>query len=534
VKTPIRFRRAEKGTSGVVSTTPATRVSLPLDFLGDASRRLGWVSLFYATAFLFAYFVPMVAFWGRERGLADTLTTPNSIVAYICIGLSVLIFGLSRSRRIDPRLLLNVGLVYEIVGAFGISMAEFWGVFPVWAQEDVERVFTGIPWGCVWIVVFPLIAPSTPRKTLLASLGAASTGLLAIRLSQAFGPTSPDISWPFLVRYFAFTTYLCAFLAIFTNRLIHSIGKSIQKAREVGSYQLVETLGAGGMGEVWRADHRMLARPAAVKLIRPEVLGGDETTRRDAIRRFEREAQATAALRSQHTIDLYDFGVTEEGAFYYVMELLDGSNLDALVKRFGPLPAARVVFLLRQACHSLAEAHAGGLVHRDIKPANIYVCRHGLDCDHVKVLDFGLVKTVGERRAGGTEMSLQGLVAGTPGFIAPELASGSKEAGASIDIYSLGCVAYWLLTGELVFEGETPMATVMHHIQTPPVPPSARTELPVPASLEKVVMSCLEKPPGSRPVSAGKLEKLLADCDSGEWNGEKAREWWEMHMPRRT
>jgi hypothetical protein len=529
MKTPVWFRKAEK-TPVTGAGAPTSRpVSLPLDFLGDASRRLGWVSLVYAGTFTFAYFVPMLVRTFTGIGLGS----PNSVVAYVCIGLSILVFGLSRSRRMDPRTMLNIGLVYEIVGAFGISMAQFWGVFPEWSQEALQRGFTGIPWECVWIVVFPLVAPSTSLKTLLASFGAASTGLLAIRLSQAFGVTSPDVSWPFMMKYFAFTTCLCAFLAIFTSRVMYGIGRSIQRAREIGSYRLMERLGAGGMGEVWRAEHHLLARPAAVKLIRPGVLGGDEVTRGDAVRRFEREAQATAILRSQHTIDLYDFGVTEEGAFYYVMELLEGANLDALVKRFGPLPADRAVYLLRQVCHSLAEAHESGMIHRDIKPANIYVCRHGRDCDFVKVLDFGLVKTVKDRQGGGTQLSMAGLIAGTPGFMAPEMATGGKGIDGRADVYSLGCVAYWLLTGLLVFEGENSLATVMQHVQLAPAPPSSRTELPIPAALEGVIMSCLEKSPDSRPADMEELDKLLAGCESaGAWENGKATEWWDLHLPR--
>jgi serine/threonine-protein kinase len=533
MKTPLWLRKAEKTPATGAGVTGARQVTLPLDFLGDASRRLGWASLFYAMTFTLAYFGPMILYRSGERGLISTLLTPNSIVAYICIISSLLIFGLSRSRKPGPRAVLDLGLVYEVVGAFGISMAQFWGSFEVWSTELLlGGGYAGIPWECVWIVLFPMLAPSTPRKTLLASFGAASTSLLVLRLSQAYGSTSADLDWVFLVRYFAFTTYLCAFLAVLTGYAVRKIGRKIQREREIGSYRLVDKLGVGGMGEVWSAEHRMLARPAAVKLIRPEVLGGDEITRQDAVRRFEREAQATAALRSQHTIDLYDFGVTDEGAFYYVMELLDGCNLDVLVKSFGPLPAGRVIHLLRQACHSLEEAHCSGLVHRDIKPANIYVCRHGLDCDFVKVLDFGLVKALDERGAGGTEITLQGLVAGTPGFMAPEMATRESTVDGRSDIYSLGCLAYWLLTGVPVFESETPMATIMQHVRTSPAPPSSRTELPIAPGLEALVMSCLEKSPERRPASAARLTELLADCDAGEWTGANASEWWEMHLPR--
>ncbi len=209
----------------------------------------------------------------------------------------------------------------------------------------------------------------------------------------------------------------------------NGLGRRLRAAQELGSYQLVELLGRGGMGEVWRAQHRLLARSAAIKLVRPEVLGasGRAEGKILMLRRFEREAQATAALSSPHTIRVFDFGVTRDGTFYYVMELLAGRDLESLVREFGPVPADRAVYLLRQVCHSLADAHARGLVHRDIKPANIYVCRMGLEYDFVKVLDFGLVKFNDQRRAGAQETLLTAshTTTGTPAFMAPEIILGA-------------------------------------------------------------------------------------------------------------
>jgi serine/threonine-protein kinase len=204
--------------------------------------------------------------------------------------------------------------------------------------------------------MFPLLAPNTPGKTALASYAAATTAPLALSLSMAFGATSPDAPFPSLAVYFLVTTYLCAFLAYVSARSTYKAGARLKEAQDIGSYCLVELLGAGGMGEVWVAEHCMLARPSAIKLIRPEMLGVDGANREMVSRRFEREAQATAALHSSHTISLYDFGVTEDGSFFYVMELLEGMNLDELIKVHGPIPAERAVYLLRQACHSLAEA----------------------------------------------------------------------------------------------------------------------------------------------------------------------------------
>ncbi len=298
------------------------------------------------------------------------------------------------------------------------------------------------------------------------------------------------------------------------------------------NYQVGELLGRGGMGEVWRAQHRLLARGAAIKLVRPELLGAQsDGDRRSMLRRFEREAQATAALNSPHTIRVFDFGATPDGTFYYVMELLSGRDLDSLVHQFGPLPADRTVYLLVQVCQSLAEAHARGLVHRDIKPANIYTCRMGLEYDFVKLLDFGLVK-FNDRGAGRqTLMTADHTTTGTPAFMAPEAILGDGDVDRRADVYALGCVTYYLLTGQLVFEADTPMKMLMHHVQTPPTPPSQRTELPIPRELDDLVMACLEKDPDKRPQDAEQLLAMARRCQCGRlWDTVRAKEWWETHL----
>ena len=250
-------------------------------------------------------------------------------------------------------------------------------------------------------------------------------------------------------------TVMAGLVAVVCSRIVYRMSRDIQQARQLGSYELVELLGKGGMGEVWRARHKMLARPAAIKLITLEG-STDSSTNKTLLRRFEREAQATALLESEHTIRLYDFGVTEEGSFYFVMELLDGLDLEALVKQHGPLPPERAVYLLRQVCASLAEAHKAGLIHRDVKPANIYVCHRGLDFDYVKVLDFGLVKsTDSSLDEHATELTVKGGITGTPAYIAPETLKEQDDVDGRTDIYALGCVAYWMLSGQLGSPGRT-------------------------------------------------------------------------------
>jgi serine/threonine-protein kinase len=269
----------------------------------------------------------------------------------------------------------------------------------------------------------------------------------------------------------------------------------------------------------------------AVKLIRPELIGvkspAEATT---LVARFRREAEATAALHSPHTIALHDFGMTPEGVFYYVMELLDGLDLDTLVRRFGPVPPERAVHLLVQACDSLADAHAAGLIHRDVKPKNLVSCRFGLRYDFVKVLDFGLVKGAWGL-AEDERLTSDGAFAGTPAFVAPEVALGAGPLDARVDLYGLGCVAYWLLTGEKVFTGRTPLEVVLHHVKSEPVPPSRRAGRAFPEALEGLVLSCLAKDPGDRPPSAEWLGERLAACRFDEpWSPARARDWWESQV----
>jgi serine/threonine protein kinase len=298
----------------------------------------------------------------------------------------------------------------------------------------------------------------------------------------------------------------------------------------IGSYRLMSKLGFGGMGEVWLARHKLLARPAAVKLIRQEAAPG--AARDQLVRRFEREAQVTARLRSPHTVQLYDFGVNDTGSFYYVMELLQGLDLRDVVNRFGPQAPERVIRILRQTCRSLAEAHQNGLVHRDIKPANLFIARLGTEYDYLKVLDFGIVKDrPAEKDDDATQLSAPDLVKGTPAFMSPEVIFADRAIDARADLYSLACAAYWTLTGHLVFQASTPAQMLLHHAQTRPLRISEVSELPMPKGLEEVLMQCLEKDPAKRPASAAELESRLADIRCEPWTNSRAREWWERHAP---
>jgi serine/threonine protein kinase len=318
-----------------------------------------------------------------------------------------------------------------------------------------------------------------------------------------------------------------------------------RQARDLGSYRLVKCLGKGGMGEVWRAEHRLLAREAAIKLIR--IDGGEVT--RAMQERFRREAQSLAALRSRNTIELFDYGVSDDGTFFYVMELLDGLDFESLVMAHGRQPAGRVIRLLMQVCRSLGEAHDVGLVHRDIKPANLFTCRAADELDVVKVLDFGLVRSLstddvpldtGESAAaaaGGnpTKLTQIGTVMGTPDCMAPEQAQGQELDGRA-DLYALGCVGYWLLTGQMVFQKASTMQLLVAHMTEPP--PSPRELAPdTPGALERIILDCLAKDPNARPQRArALLERLvLAEQElprEQRWTEERAQEWWLAHRPQ--
>jgi serine/threonine-protein kinase len=322
-------------------------------------------------------------------------------------------------------------------------------------------------------------------------------------------------------------------LTTITSATIYGLRQSVREAHELGQYTLEERLGSGGMGEVWRARHRLLMRPAAVKIIRLEPLASGRSDPAVLLRRFEREAHATAALRSPHTVALYDYGETEDGTLYYVMELLVGMDLDTLVERFGPVPAERAIHILKQACHSLDEAHRNGLTHRDIKPANIFVSHDGTELDFVKVLDFGLVRLHHDRPdADPIKLTAQNAVSGTPAFMAPEIVGGDESYDHRVDLYAIGCVGYWLITGKLVFEGDNAMKVMLDHLRTPPPRPQTRTELPIPPELEQIILDCLEKSPAQRPASAAELARRLAAVPMPEaWTAERAERWWSTHSP---
>jgi serine/threonine protein kinase len=502
---------------------PFSRLSatLPPELIAEGARRLGWLALMYAIGVVVGHFGRRVLLILSDS--ADVGLHGSDVFGLATAVLSLALFVAARRRLLPPKRLLDLGLVFQVVAAFDIAATRAWtGALTPIAWYGL------LPSECVLIVAYPLVVPNNPGKVLLAALLAASMGPATVVLSAALGGTVLDRPAVF-ATYFLISTYLCAVAAYVGSRVVHRVGMRLKQARAIGSYELVEKIGEGGMGEVWRAKHRLLVRPAAIKLIRADMLGTSQGGDMEVVRRFEREAQDTAALRSVHTIDVYDFGITEEGDFYYVMELLDGISLDRCVQTYGPMEPARVVYLLRQVCHSLAEAHARGLVHRDIKPANIFLCRLGPDDDFVKVLDFGLVKHAAPA-ATVTELTEAGNAAGTPAYMAPEVALASPDVDGRADIYSLGCVAYFLLTGQVVFTADSAFAIALAHVNDQPVPPSARSSFTIPGRLEALILQCLAKDPAERPASAVDLANRLAGTvPEDAWTADAAHAWWDQH-----
>jgi serine/threonine-protein kinase len=495
---------------------------MPSDILEQTCKRVGVASLVFAAIWAWVLVMNNLAWrlFGPATAHVEQWSGHGNPIAITGLVISLgMVFVAGRLHH-QPEKLLDVGLVFEVATAALVGAVNWWVATPNGR---------GVSWICVIIIFYPAIVPAGMRKILLASLIAASMDPLWYWIGTLrgveFGLSGYELLWSFVPNY------VCAFLAVVPAKVIRGLGRRVSRARELGAYKVGELLGQGGMGDVYRATHRLLARPAAIKLIRPEALGGSSDSTSVAVERFRREAHAAANLRSPHTIELYDFGVSDDGSLYYVMELLEGLNLQELVDRFGPIPPARTVHLLKQACLSLGEAHERGLVHRDIKPSNLVACRMGVAVDFVKVLDFGLVKMPSEEGAQQVDLTSPNVTTGTPAFMAPEVALGNRPVDGRADLYALGCVAYWLLSGRTPFEAPTAVAMLMQHVQDEARPPSEVSELAIPPELDRLVLDCLAKDPDDRPADAAVLYRRLADCPLPDpWDRDRAVGWWSLHL----
>ena len=493
-----------------------TSHGLPADVMDKAITRLGWLGLLFAATLLLVHWtrISFTPFEGSGMRIADGAVVTGTL-------LGIIVCALAWSKRLPQRVMLDSGLLFQVAASFCIAVVEF--RIRIHSNEPI----VGVSGMALWITFFVLVVPTTFGKAALAAFGSASMGPLAMLFYSAVERVPLPAQGEMLSIFLP--DLLAAGWSLLLSRYIYGMGHALGKARRMGYYELTERLGSGGMGEVWRAKHRMLARPAAIKLISPEALGAGGDLSATLIRRFEREAQTTATLQSQHTVQVYDFGVTDEGALYYVMEYLQGLDLQSLVEKYGPVPPERAVHFLLQILESLDEAHQAGLVHRDIKPANIIASKYSIHYDFIKVLDFGLARCIETPGGAGT---LFPMVAGTPAFMAPESALNANDADARADLYAVGAVAYWLLTGRLLFEGLTGYETLLEQVNAMPVPPSHRTETTIPAELERIIMACLEKDPHKRPQSAAELMSLLKAVPlASSWTSNRAEHWWQTHRP---
>jgi eukaryotic-like serine/threonine-protein kinase len=374
----------------------------------------------------------------------------------------------------------------------------------------------------VLMILYGTLIPNRPAvaaRVLLAMFAGPILVLTLIRMQPDTGPVLEQLAAAEEAGSNILFLAAGAVLAFYGSFVLNGLRAELHDAKKFGQYRLLKKIGAGGMGEVYMAEHQLLKRPCALKLIKPEA-GANPT----ALARFEREVRSASRLSHPNTIAIYDYGHSEDGTFYYVMEYLPGMSLEELVRKAGPLPPGRVIFLLRQACAGLAEAHAIGLVHRDLKPANIFIAHRGGETDVAKVLDFGLVKLTQDPEAPALTADL--TVSGTPSYMAPEQATGNRDLDVRADVYAMGAVAYFALTGQPPFSGESAFAVMMAHARDQVIPPS-EINPGIPADLEAVVLKALEKKPDDRYPDARAMGRALLACEAAStWDADQADRWW--------
>jgi serine/threonine-protein kinase len=510
VLTPDAIRRATGWSSVAFLDTEEGRAFLQdrLAFLGKVAFLLSIASLLLGRlALVLGGSMPV---WSTEmRGAIAAEMTTNTFYLAMWLG--------CRRGRLSRRTLGIVDAAFPIVSTTAVALP-----LMLW-----PGALPGLEWAVLVILTHVQIGravfvPSPPLRTLVIGLVTAVPVVAAMWLDDAARATPISLA---VVIHRATWVALSIATATVASSVIYGLRRQVSEARHLGQYTLQERLGEGGMGVVYRAQHAMLRRPTAIKLLRPDKAGAQ------SLARFEREVQLTAQLSHPNTVSVFDYGRTPDGVFYYAMEYLEGINLETLVREFGPQDPGRVVHILRQVAGSLAEAHGFGLVHRDVKPANIILCQRGGVPDVAKVVDFGLAKDL--EGASSAALTRATDITGTPMYLAPEAITDPETVDGRSDLYALGAVGYYLLAGAHVFEAGTLVEVCSHHLRTPPVAPSVRLGRPLPPDLESVLLACLEKDPARRPPTADAVSTHLAMCVGvDEWGEGRAREWWERHSER--
>lgn len=410
----------------------------------------------------------------------------------------------------------SIETLYWIDVFYIVMIGATFGLIAYFSNDQRANVYSAFIWHTFAVFGRVIVIPSTGLRSAMVT-GASFVPLMVAGVFHSiYFPERLELPpLAFLGGTLMFAV-VATVLASTGSRVIYGLRKQVSEAKQLGQYTLDEKIGEGGMGAVYRARHAMLRRPTAIKLLPLDKYAAD------SVKRFEREVQHTSLLTHPNTVAIYDYGRSPDGVFYYAMEYIDGVDLETLVKRYGPQPAARVVHILRQVCGALDEAHDNGLIHRDIKPGNIILCRRGRTPDVVKVVDFGLVKEI----TPDASESLTKIISGTPAYLAPEAVTDPESMGPLSDVYSLGAVGYFLLTGERVFAGKGSVDLCVQHVSKAPVPPRDRTENHIPVELEKLVLACLAKEARSRP-SARELRHALSELSvCREYDEPAAIAWW--------
>lgn len=513
--------------SDSVTPPPTARSTTQVQRTFEASTEEGRaflqerIAAFTRAMFLLMSAVLVFTLFARKTG---SMPDHEPTARYISLGaFVVMLIALGNMSRLASGKLRSERFVRILDIACTIDPGVLLAVV-VFVMREVRLTQIGATTLLIFIVLGrALIIPSTARHTAFVSTLAFAPMVVAVAYVNVTGPEHELFPPVVAVGAVLFWAVAALSLATYGSHIIYGLRKEIREAQQLGQYTLLEKIGEGGMGSVYRARHAMLRRPTAIKLVPPEKAGPQQ------LLRFEREVQHTAELQHPNTIQIFDYGHSPDGVFYYAMELLDGIDLDDLVERDGPQPPARVVHILEQACAALAEAHDKGLVHRDIKPANIFLCHRGGVPDVVKVLDFGLVKELATD-GGVTNVD---VVAGTPAYLSPEAITAPDTLGPAADIYALGAVGYFLLTGEPVFTGATVVEICGHHVHSAPVPPSERASVHLSAELEALILRCLAKKPAERFGGVRELRRALLALPEAEiWDDGAAEAWWSK-VPRK-
>ena len=448
-----------------------------------------------------------------EYTLAEFLGSAGNRLHAGAVAIGLLFWALLRRGR--PRLFTLVGadltLTLSILAAYGGMVLTDFSRRP--GRVDMTMLLITM----VVLTLRSVLIPSTPLQTLVVS----AIGVVPALVVGAVVGSAIERVWIFTAQINSVLWSLTIIVvSTLTSRIIYGLRRNAAEARRLGQYLLGEKIGEGGMGTVYRARHALLRRPTAIKLLPMEKVGAQ------AIARFEREVQHTSSLTHPNTVSIYDYGRTPDGVFYYAMEYLDGVDLQDLVDQTGPQDPRRVVHILKQVAGALSEAHSLGLVHRDVKPANIVLCDRGGVRDTVKVFDFGLVKDITSTDVSSSTVA---TIIGTPLYMAPEAVTAPEAVGPSADLYALGAVAYFLLTGVPPFEGQSVVEVCSQHVHQAPVPPSVKLGRGVPAELERIVLGCLAKKPDARPASARALAAELETVPLAPWTEADAEAFYAAH-----